>query len=176
MGKPQKPKNRKTKTSLEFNEEDRISYLTGFRKRKNERRKLAHDQMEQEFKTQLAQAREKAKNSMRTSSSSYILPEVESLLPDSVIHTDTHTVSITPMDSLLHKDIDNELEAPASVLKPSEKKALNKLTLKAVSKSRVFKTKKQSTSKNGKKTAKFDKKTTSSKRKKHFHPNKSVPS
>ncbi|CAB4056612.1 RRP17 [Lepeophtheirus salmonis] len=128
MGNTRRPKNRKTKTSVEFNEEERVSFLTGFRKRKNERRKQAKVQMDKEFKEQLAEAR-----------SSYILPEVESLLPESTIKTDTHTVSITPMDSLLTPDVSMD---PQTFIKPSEKKTINKLTLKAVAKSRAFKMKK----------------------------------
>ncbi|XP_040577500.1 uncharacterized protein vito [Lepeophtheirus salmonis] len=170
MGNTRRPKNRKTKTSVEFNEEERVSFLTGFRKRKNERRKQAKVQMDKEFKEQLAEAREKARNSMRTSSSSYILPEVESLLPESTIKTDTHTVSITPMDSLLTPDVSMD---PQTFIKPSEKKTINKLTLKAVAKSRAFKMKKQAITKSSSNN-KFDRKTMLTKRKKHFHPRRTI--
>jgi|FrelakmetLWP11LW_1041352.scaffolds.fasta_scaffold364936_1 ribosomal RNA-processing protein 17 len=56
MGK-RPAKNRSTKTAIVFDETARTEYLTGFRKRKDERRKKAKEQMEKEVKDELKRAK-----------------------------------------------------------------------------------------------------------------------
>ncbi|VDI56605.1 Hypothetical predicted protein, partial [Mytilus galloprovincialis] len=48
--KKRQPKNRKTKTILVFDVKAREEFLTGFRKRKNERRKKAQDERKSQMK------------------------------------------------------------------------------------------------------------------------------
>ena len=77
-------KNKSNKTSVVFNEASRKDFLTGFRKRKNERRKKAKDQLEKEYKEEVRRAKQKAKDdvihSKATGASHQILPEVEHLI------------------------------------------------------------------------------------------------
>ena len=56
MGK-RAPKNRSTKTSIVFDEAARTEFLTGFRKRKEERRKKAKEQREKEAKEEIKKAK-----------------------------------------------------------------------------------------------------------------------
>ena len=77
-------KNKSNKTSVVFNEASRKDFLTGFRKRKNERRKKAKDQLEKEYKEEVRRAKQKARDdvihSKATGASHQILPEVEHLI------------------------------------------------------------------------------------------------
>ena len=50
-------KNRSTKTAIVFDEAARTEYLTGFRKRKEERRKKAKEQIEKEVKDEIKKAK-----------------------------------------------------------------------------------------------------------------------
>ncbi|RUS88503.1 hypothetical protein EGW08_003761 [Elysia chlorotica] len=91
-----RPKNRKTKTFLEFDEKLRQEYLRGFQKRKNERRKLAREKHDkkilEERKLLLKQARE-SKASSKTSALQ--LPEIEQLVKPEVFDLPEHTVTIS---------------------------------------------------------------------------------
>ena len=51
------PRNKKTKTSIVFDADARKEFLTGFRKRKNERRRKAKEQLERELKEEKVKAR-----------------------------------------------------------------------------------------------------------------------
>ena len=77
-------KNKAHKTSIVFDEASRKNFLTGFRKRKNERRKKAKEQLEKEFKEEVRRAKQKARedviNAKATGASHQILPEVEHLI------------------------------------------------------------------------------------------------
>ncbi len=55
--KPHKPRNKSTKTSVVFDESARKDFLTGFRRRKNERRKKAMEKMEKKFKEEVKNAK-----------------------------------------------------------------------------------------------------------------------
>merc|ERR1711894_557848 len=81
----------------------REDYLTGFRKRKNERRKKANDEHEIKLKEDIRLAKEKAKSyGSNKSGSNQIVPEVEHILqqshPTDVHDLGTHTVSVTHLD------------------------------------------------------------------------------
>ena len=77
-------KNKGNKTAIVFDEASRKNFLTGFRKRKNERRKKAKEQLEKEFKEEIRKAKQKARedvlNAKATGASHQILPEVEHLI------------------------------------------------------------------------------------------------
>ena len=77
-------KNKSNKTSIVFDESSRKDFLTGFRKRKNERRKKAKEQIEKEFREEVRKAKQKARddviNAKATGASHQILPEVEHLI------------------------------------------------------------------------------------------------
>ncbi|KAK3789089.1 hypothetical protein RRG08_063803 [Elysia crispata] len=92
----QRPKNRKTKTFLEFDEKLRQEYLRGFQKRKNERRKLAREKHDkrilEERKSLLKQARE-SKSSSKTSIMQS--PEIEQLVKPEIFDLPEHTVTIS---------------------------------------------------------------------------------
>ena len=76
--------NKRNKTSIVFNEASRKEFLTGFRKRKNERRKRANDQLEKEYKNEVRKAKIKAREDViganTSGASSQIVPEIEHLV------------------------------------------------------------------------------------------------
>ncbi|CAL1538868.1 unnamed protein product [Lymnaea stagnalis] len=94
--KKQKPKNRKTKIILEFDEKARVDYLKGFHKRKIDRKKLAREQQDkkilEERKELLKQARDLKNNQMRQQS--VVIPEIEHLVNPEVYDLPEHTVTI----------------------------------------------------------------------------------
>ena len=77
-------KSKKDKTSIVFDEASRKDFLTGFRKRKNERRKKAKEQLERDLKEEIRKARQKARedviNAKATGASHQIVPEIEHLI------------------------------------------------------------------------------------------------
>lgn len=159
-------KNKKTKTSVVFDEKARRDYLTGFRRRKNERRKKARDQAERELKEEVRKAREKAKEDLKRnpgggqSLSSRILPEIQHLLPSEVQDYGSHVVAVTHLsgddnqvlggegrqrpESSVGTDEESETAATwATPCGPSKTKAdlrrMNRSALKKISKSKAFK-------------------------------------
>ena len=56
-GRPRKPRNKSTKMSVVFDEASRKDFLTGFRRRKNERRRKAMEKMEKKFKEEIKNAK-----------------------------------------------------------------------------------------------------------------------
>merc|ERR1711976_631212 len=52
-------KNKQNKTFLKFDETARADFLTGFRKRKNERRKKAQEELQQQYKDEKKRIKEK---------------------------------------------------------------------------------------------------------------------
>ena len=87
MEKKTSKKNKRNKTSIVFNEASRKEFLTGFRKRKNERRKKAKEQIEKEYKGEIRRAKIKAKEDVisakETGPSHQIVPEIKHLLQGS---------------------------------------------------------------------------------------------
>ena len=79
-----KSKRPKQKTSIVFDETSRKDFLTGFRKRKNERRKKAKEQLEKDLKEEIQRAKRKAREDMEqaksTGASHQIVPEIEHLI------------------------------------------------------------------------------------------------
>jgi len=82
-GRPQI--NRKTKVNIVFDPEARRKFLTGFRKRKQERKERYQEKLEKDLAEEKQKAREEAKKSVakKQSSSHSILPEVRHLIDES---------------------------------------------------------------------------------------------
>jgi len=167
-------KNKSNKTSVVFNEASRKDFLTGFRKRKNERRKKAKDQLEKEYKEEVRRAKQKARedvnHSKATGASHQILPEIEHLIQGDYVSNSTtedygtHTVSVTHLngfgktssdigetnDAEHDNDVGNNIVQETNKLAKHDLKNINKLVAKKVSKSKVFAhIKQQSTQKEG---------------------------
>jgi len=100
--------NRETKLRLTFDEDARKNFLTGFKKRKDERRKVAQEEMVKKFKDEKKRIQEESKEKMNAESKSTshrIIPEIAYLIETK--QTDTavkeigsSSVSITTLDSL----------------------------------------------------------------------------
>merc|ERR1711935_370284 len=170
-----KPKKKKVKTEIVFDESKRHDFLTGFRKRKEERRKAAKVQFEKKLKAEIKLAKEKAKTEVKEiqSSSHRVVPEIEHLLDNAVstnIHDlGSHTVSVTHLDLDKKRDksdesensddsSEKEEEKPKNVKpyhKPIDQKTLKKTLAKTNNKLQAFK--------RGKGGNKFNRKTTKSK-------------
>ncbi len=126
------PRNRTTKTSIEFDPEKRRQFLTGFRRRKEERRRKAREKIHMDAREEVRRAREDARKRAReiaemrggggTSSSHRVVPEIEHLLPQvekeeeekgEVRDFGSHTVSVTHLGSLaiVGKEAGEENEA-----------------------------------------------------------------
>ncbi len=57
LPKKKSPRNRSTKTSISFDPQKRRDFLTGFRRRKEERRKKAREQIHKDAKEEVKKAR-----------------------------------------------------------------------------------------------------------------------
>merc|ERR1711982_107838 len=170
-----KPKKVRKKTEIIFDETKRRDFLTGFRKRKEERRKRAKSEFEKKLKDEIKSAKEKAKKEVSEidSASHRVVPEIEHLLENAGVSTNIHdlgphTVSVTHLDLDKKKkqdqsdeseesDAGSEEEKPKSVstiktIKPFDKKMLSKTNNKL----QAFK--------KGKGGSKFHRKTMKSKR------------
>ncbi|KAL5019051.1 hypothetical protein ScPMuIL_004773 [Solemya velum] len=93
---------RRPKTNLVFDDTARKDYLTGFHKRKNERRKRAqHEQKEKEREERIElrkQKRELLQRQMRKGLTS--VPEIEDLADPEVYSFPNHTVTITDVSNM----------------------------------------------------------------------------
>lgn len=176
------PKNKGKKTTITFSEASRKDFLTGFRKRKNERRKKAKEQLEKEYKEEVRKAKQKARddvvNAKSTGASHQILPEIEHLIKGDVVSESktedygTHMVSVThlngfgraesPIDkdsgddaSEYTKDEDQGYRKGTSYhLAKADMKNINRLATKKISKIKGFsQVKKQSDNTSGKSKA-----------------------
>ncbi|BFZ17398.1 hypothetical protein BsWGS_20437 [Bradybaena similaris] len=91
-----KPKNRKTKTFLVFDEKARAEYLRGFHKRKIERKKLAREELDRkilaERKELLKQVRDSKNSHLRQQA--VVEPEIESLVDPEIYDLPQHTVTV----------------------------------------------------------------------------------
>ncbi|KAF2905199.1 hypothetical protein ILUMI_00976 [Ignelater luminosus] len=76
-------KNRKVKLNLVFNEENRREFLSGFHKRKLQRKKKAKEKLEQELKEEKKRLKAEAKESYKKLVKSHTpIPEIENLLAE----------------------------------------------------------------------------------------------
>jgi len=192
-------KNKQTKTAIVFDAEARKDFLTGFRKRKNERRRKAKEQLQRELQEEIKRAREKARNRLERANefdrNHSVLPDIEHLLPSVVNETKTHTVSVTHIDSLAsinssrgqsdEKDDAGDGDGSCVTAEQEEKKSntvvntkksmskANKVYTKTLNRSKAFKAcQKQQKSKKSSKLK--SKKTAKSKRTKHHNPKKNT--
>jgi len=183
-----KPKKVRQKSEVVFDESKRTDFLTGFRKRKDERRKRAKTEFEKKLKDEIKLAKEKAKTDVKEiqSASHRVVPEIEHLLKSALstnIHDlGSHTVSVTHLDLDQKKDqseseeseeseapeSDEEKSKPKKPLKPFDKKTLKKTLSKTNNKLQAF-------NKGSKGGNKYNRKTMKSKRSKHFNPKRKVP-
>uniref|UniRef100_A0A2C9LFG5 Nucleolar protein 12 n=1 Tax=Biomphalaria glabrata TaxID=6526 RepID=A0A2C9LFG5_BIOGL len=96
------PKNRKTKTFLEFDEKARSEYLRGFHKRKIDRKKLAREKQDKkilaERKEILKQARDLKSSHLKQNSS--IIPEISTLVDPETYELPEHTVTIADIGEI----------------------------------------------------------------------------
>lgn len=160
-------KNKAHKTSIVFDATSRKDFLTGFRKRKNERRKKAKEQLETEYKEEVRKAKQKARedvmNAKATGASHQIVPEIADLIREDCVDKSTtedygtHTVSVTHLNAfgrsnkieeITNDDIENtenekidssNLNNNSSrLLGKNDLKDVNKLAAKNLSKSKAF--------------------------------------
>merc|ERR1712008_13228 len=115
-----KPKKVRQKSEVVFDESKRTDFLTGFRKRKDERRKRAKTEFEKKLKDEIKLAKEKAKTDVKEiqSASHRVVPEIEHLLKSALstnIHDlGSHTVSVTHLDLDQKKDQSESEESEES--------------------------------------------------------------
>eukprot|EP00057_Strongylocentrotus_purpuratus_P005731 XP_003731648.1 PREDICTED: prothymosin alpha-B [Strongylocentrotus purpuratus] len=91
------PRNKQTKFRLEFDETSRNDFLTGFRKRKNARKKIALQEADEKRREGRRQERQQRREALEEELSNIRLPEpaTESQKEDVVIDHPEHTVTVT---------------------------------------------------------------------------------
>ncbi|OWF46464.1 nucleolar protein 12-like [Mizuhopecten yessoensis] len=98
--KKRAPRNKQTKQTLVFDDNARLEFLTGFRKRKNERRKKAKDEKEIQLKEDRKEFKRKRKEMIEKSfffkgRSKQKGPELDDIGKPTVTELPEHTVTIT---------------------------------------------------------------------------------
>ncbi|XP_070579949.1 nucleolar protein 12-like [Ptychodera flava] len=115
------PRNRQNKFHLVFDEENRKDFLTGFRKRKDERRKKARQDAEKKLKEERSQikkekrkfVREKLQNLDRTSTSYKALDRLLNASEEPVVYDHPeHTVTVTTITDV---NLDENVIGPNEV-------------------------------------------------------------
>ncbi|XP_052781415.1 nucleolar protein 12-like [Mya arenaria] len=160
-------KNRQTKSTIVFDEKARKDYLTGFRKRKDERRKKAQEQVQRMIKEDRKLLKQKMKEFETVKTRYQQLPtDLELIAERQVTELPNHTVTITDISDIdlaghagtrlgLNQVLDSGSEHNDS--EPEEEKpvSLNKhdKALKSI-KTKIFKTSKHVKKKSQKKTTK----------------------
>ncbi|XP_072028794.1 uncharacterized protein [Amphiura filiformis] len=91
------PKNKQTKVHLVFDEESRRDFLTGFRKRKLERKKIAREKLEEREKEEKRLKRQERKKILDEKLKNIKLPELQTEEDDDpvVFNHPEHTVTVT---------------------------------------------------------------------------------
>jgi len=108
---PRRAINKKTKTKVVFDENARKEFLTGFRKRKDERRKQWKEKIDRQLKNEIKKIKNDTKSKLekggmsKKNSSHHIVPEVAHLINSDAAQTMVKdiggaSVSITTLDSL----------------------------------------------------------------------------
>ncbi|KOC64486.1 Nucleolar protein 12 [Habropoda laboriosa] len=93
---PSQPKRRK-KITLVFDEQKRREFLTGFHKRKLQRRQKAKEEFQQQLKQERKKIKHEAKR-FKKSLSNRDIPEIQQLLTQHEYETEGHTVSILELN------------------------------------------------------------------------------
>ncbi|KAK7113475.1 nucleolar protein 12-like [Littorina saxatilis] len=94
-----RPQNRKTKRVVIFDEDARKEYLTGFHKRKNERRKKAKVENEKKLKDARLAIKQQVRDMIRKSDA-HRIPELEHLIDSTVYDLPEHTVTVTDVSEI----------------------------------------------------------------------------
>lgn len=146
------PKNRTTKVHLIFDEKKRKEFLTGFRKRKAERKKKYEEKMKKEIKEERKRLQTELRAKIKKSSSNRCVPEIEHLIDKPhVFELPEHTVTITSISDNQYRDeniflgintayeqaSDEEIKTLAE--KKKEIKDVNRKTIKKLGKTKVVK-------------------------------------
>merc|ERR1712150_279847 len=105
---PRKAINKKTKKSIVFDESKRKEFLTGFKKRKDERRKKWNEKVERDLKNEIKKIKEETRSKMEKSAgnkSNQICPEIAHLINTEQANTtvkqiENSSVTVTTFDSL----------------------------------------------------------------------------
>lgn len=152
--KKKQPKNRKTKTILVFDVKAREEFLTGFRKRKNERRKKAQDERKSQMKLDKKESKQRRKELLKksmeyTGKRKKQNPEMDfkEFVKSEVLDLPQHTVTITDISDVdfaghgglrlgQNKDsehqIEEEEESTEETNEDGNKKPLDKKGIKAL--------------------------------------------
>ncbi|XP_017791071.1 PREDICTED: nucleolar protein 12 [Habropoda laboriosa] len=94
---PSQPKRRK-KITLVFDEQKRREFLTGFHKRKLQRRQKAKEEFQQQLKQERKKIKHEARERFKKSLSNRDIPEIQQLLTQHEYETEGHTVSILELN------------------------------------------------------------------------------
>ncbi|KAK0168134.1 hypothetical protein PV327_001965 [Microctonus hyperodae] len=95
---PSRPKKKKRKITLVFDEAKRKEFLTGFHKRNVERREKAKEVLAAKLKAEKKRITEEAKAKFKTHLSQRDIPELEELLSKQEYETEGATVSILELN------------------------------------------------------------------------------
>ncbi|KDR13007.1 nucleolar protein 12 [Zootermopsis nevadensis] len=164
---PRKRVNRKTKLLLAFDENARREFLTGFHKRKLQRKKKAQEELKQQLREERKRVKQEARESFKKLIVSHRpVPELENLISKNY-ELETHSVSIQELsvsdlaennnwiginkvqyedeknDDGVAKEDQQKAELPGMELKTRKdvKKIIKKQATKQVQKSKAFKLK-----------------------------------
>jgi len=207
---PRRAINKKTKTKVVFDENARKEFLTGFRKRKDERRKQWKEKIDRQLKNEIKKIKNDTKSKLekggmsKKNSSHHIVPEVAHLINSDAAQTLVKdiggaSVSITTLDSLKkaaspwhdnanaddssedeEEETEDEEEVPGMSLKKKkeeevvpfkvgdkERKAINRMAVSQLHKSKAFKAKEALKAKKQRNAARWKKGKKEGKRKQH---------
>lgn len=93
---------KKKKNQIVFDEKERREYLTGFRKRKEERRRKARDELERQIKEEKKKQKEMRLEAMRKEREKAGLPTIDEIIEKNTkkIELQNHTITISDIDNL----------------------------------------------------------------------------
>lgn len=94
---PHRPKKRK-KITLVFDEKKRREFLTGFRRRKLERKKKAQEELQKQLKEERKKIKQEAREQYKKLLSHRDIPEIQNLLSQQEYETEGHTISILELN------------------------------------------------------------------------------
>ncbi|PSN34067.1 hypothetical protein C0J52_12821 [Blattella germanica] len=97
--RPRKRINRKTKLNLVFDPQARREFLTGFHKRKLQRKKKAQEELDQQLKEERKRLKQEAKESYKRLVVSHRpIPELEDIISENY-ELENHSISITELSA-----------------------------------------------------------------------------
>lgn len=95
---PSQPKKRK-KITLVFDENKRREFLTGFRKRKLQRKQKAKEELQQRLKEERKKIKQETRERYKKLLSNRDIPEIQQLLSQQEYETEGHTISILELNT-----------------------------------------------------------------------------